>query len=170
MIRYVMNDYELIYLIQCHHDHIAFDYLYKKYERFIWKNVHLLHLDHNELDDFFQEGILMLLKATQTFDESKNKTFTRYFELILKRQFYHLCNKLPTYELNEDACLYESGKEEETIELPTMTFSSKLEQDVYDMHFIKAQKIKVIAVHLGVNQKAIYNAIYRIKEKYKNVL
>jgi RNA polymerase sporulation-specific sigma factor len=165
----VMNDYELIYLIQSNHDHIAFDFLYQKYEKFIWKNVHLLNIDEKEFDDFFQEGNLMFLKAVKTFNEEKNKSFTRYFELILKRQFYQLIARLPKYELNEELCMYlgSSHKEEDSLQ---MDFKSELESQVYDLHFINNRQIKDIVILLKTDSKAIYNAIYRIKEKYKNML
>jgi RNA polymerase sporulation-specific sigma factor len=112
----------------------------------------------------------MLLKATQTFDPSRRKTFMRYFELILKRKFFHLIAKLPNYEINETACLYQIAEHDANIELPDMRFQSKLEQDVHDLHLIQGIKIKALSKLIGVDTKAIYNAIYRIKEKYKNML
>lgn len=168
--RYVMNDYELIYLIQSNHDHIALDYLFKKYEKLIWKHVHLLRIETKEYDDFFQEGLLMLIKAIKTFNESKNKTFTRYFELILRRQFYHLLHRIPAYELNEEVCLYQPCYDPKE-EIPeSLSFGSDLEKQIYDLHFIKEMPIKDISKMLKMNAKAIYNAIYRIKEKYKNMV
>jgi len=164
-----MNDYELIYLIQSNHDHIALDFLYKKYEKFIWKNVHLLHIEEKEYDDFFQEGNLMLLKAVKTFNENKNKSFTRYFELILKRQFYMLVGRLPKYELNEELCMY-LGTSHMDEEIEHMVFKSELESQVYEMHFINNRQIKEISLLLETDCKSIYNTIYRIKEKYKNML
>lgn len=88
-----MNDYELIYLVQNHRDGIALEYLFKKYKLLIWKYIHMYDVPYYERDDFLQEGYLMLNKAINLFDESKNKTFTRYFELILKRKFWALLKK-----------------------------------------------------------------------------
>ena len=86
-----MNDYELVYLIRTHSDSIAFDFLYQKYRRFIWKFIHLMHIESKEQDDFFQEGILTLYKAVETFPmKSKNKTFTRYFRINLTKTFLSL--------------------------------------------------------------------------------
>ena len=82
-----MNDYELVYLIRFEQCQVALDFLYMKYSRFIWKQIHVLHVNHYEQDDFHQEGLLMLHKAVTTFNEAKNKTFMRYFDLILKRHF-----------------------------------------------------------------------------------
>lgn len=166
----VMNDYELIYLIQSNHCHIALEYIYQKYCKLIWKNVHLLHIDEKEHSDFYQEGCLMLIKAINTFNESKNKSFTRYFELILKRQLYQLVKRLPVYELSEDTCLYQGVYHDTYEETIDIHFGSNLEAQVHQKHFIECMKIKDIAAELDLNIKTIYNAIYRIKEKYKNML
>ena len=48
--RYLMNDYELIYLIQNERDDIAMSFMFKKYHKFIWKQVHLLNVDPKEHD------------------------------------------------------------------------------------------------------------------------
>jgi len=166
---YVMNDYELIYLIQtdgCEH---ALAFMYQKYQRFIWKQVHALHLEQKEHDDFHQEGLLILFKAIQSFNEKYNKCFTRYFELILKRHFYGLIRGLPDYQLYEttdfikDTVLFE----EETLYL---SFDSELESDVHDRYFVRRQSVASIAKETGYQTKQIYNAIYRIKSKYKIVL
>ena len=163
---YVMNDYELVYLIQYENDEHALDFMFKKYHKFIWKNVHLLDLEKKEEEDFFQEGMLMLHKAVMTFNPSKNKSFTRYFELILKRQYYTLRRTLPAYYLfdHTDYCKGACYIEEEPI---TLDLKSELEQIVYEQYFLQSVPIATIAETSPYNKKQIYNTIYRIKEKYK---
>jgi RNA polymerase sporulation-specific sigma factor len=163
---YVMNDYELIYLIHTEHDEVALSFMFSKYHKFIWKQVHLLNVATKEHDDLHQEGSLMLLKAIQTFNEAKNKSFTRYFELILKRKLYHLIDKIPKYQLYEDTnfCKGVSYIEEEPIEFD---LTSKLEQDIYQLYFIDGVSITEIQKTTEFTKKQIYNSIYRIKEKYK---
>lgn len=166
---YVMNDYELIYLIQtdgCEH---ALQFMYQKYQRFIWKQVHNLHLEQKEYDDFHQEGLLMLFKAIKTFNEHYKKSFTRYFELILKRHFYSLIRSLPRYMLYETTdFVKECVLMEEEIEY--MTFESEIESVVHERYFINKESVKQIAYETKFQEKQIYNAIYRIKEKYKIML
>jgi len=164
-----MNDYELIYLIQNERDDIAMSFMFKKYHKFIWKQVHLLNVDPKEHDDLHQEGILMLHKALQTFDESKNKSFTRYFELILKRQLYRMKKNIPNYYLydNTDFCKGASYIEEEPIEIE---FSSELELIVHDLYFLKRRSVSEIMRQTGYTKKQIYNTVFRVKEKYKNML
>ncbi len=166
-----MNDYELVYLIRAQNDSIAFDFLFQKYKKFIWKYIHLMNIELREQDDFFQEGILILYKAVETFDESKNKTFTRYFELILRRHFYHLIYKLPKYLLYEDSNFMSCfGYEEEQNDQDLMDSCSLFEKNIYQFYFVEKQAVKKISKQMACEPKKIYNAIFRIKEKYKNMI
>lgn len=169
MMIFVMNDYELIYLIHSEHDDIALEYIYKKYKRFIWKQVHLLNISKREHDDFHQEGLCMLQKAILTFDSHRNKTFTRYFELILKRHFYQLKKKIPDYDIFEkpDFC-HGAVYIEESIDTPN--FTSQLEKNVFNAYFLEERPIKQISKDFGYGHKMIYNTIFRIREKYKIML
>lgn len=171
MIYKIMNDYELVYLIRTQRDSIAFDFLFLKYKKFIWKYIHLMHIEYKEQDDFFQEGILTLYKAVETFDESKNKTFTRYFELILRRHFYHLIYKLPKYMLYEDSNFMSCfGYEEKKDDSDLIDACSLFEKNIYQYYFIEKQAVQKISDKLACEPKKIYNAIFRIKEKYKNMI
>lgn len=165
-----MNDYELVYLIRFEKCQVALDFLYTKYYRFIWKQIHLLNIHIYERDDFHQEGVLMLYKAVRTFNESKNKTFMRYFELILKRHFYYLIRKLPKYMLKEESTFKQGAYYvDEHIDCFLM-MCSDIETYVYQAYYVERRAIKKIAVELDRSKKQIYNTIYRIKEKYKNML
>ncbi len=165
-----MNDYELVYLIQTEMCQVAFDFMYQKYRRFIWKQIHLLHVNYLEFDDFHQEGILMLLKAVSTFNEAKNKTFMRYFELILKRHYYHLVRRLPRYILKDEASFQQGTYYiDESIDSFLMTCSD-IEQWIYQFYFVECRPIASIAEDLKLSKKQVYNTIYRIKEKYKSML
>lgn len=164
-----MNDYELIYLIHNEYDEISLNFMFKKYHKFIWKQVHLLNIESKEHDDMYQEGVLILYKAIQTFNEAKNKTFTRYFELILKRRLYKIKKKIPNYYLYEHTnfCKGTSYIEEDTLQLK---LSSKLEITVYESYFLNRHTVEQIEKETKYSRKKIYNAIFRIKEKYKVML
>jgi RNA polymerase sporulation-specific sigma factor len=163
---YVMNDYELIYLIRHETDDLALTFMFKKYHKFIWKHVHLLHLESKEIDDFHQEGVLMLFKAIQTFDPERNKSFTRYFELIMRRQFYHMKQSLPQYMLFDHTDFVKTPCyiEEEPV---VLELSSDMENKVYHDYFISRKTVSDIHAETGYSKKQIYNTVYRIKEKYK---
>ncbi len=164
-----MNDYELVYLIQHESDEVALEYMFKKYHKLIWKHVHIMNLSHTEHDDFYQEGLLILNKAIVSFNPDRNKSFTRYFELILKRHLNLIRSRLPRYTLWEDASFVKGASyiEEEAIEL---VLSSTMEKEIYEAFFINRMKIKDIKAQYPYGIKQIYNTIYRIKEKYKIVI
>ena len=163
---YVMNDYELIYLIRYEHDEHAMIFMFKKYHKFIWKHIHILNIPEREHDDFHQEGLLMLHKAVYTFNEAIGKSFTRYFELILKRRFYQCIRNIPRYLLfdHTNYCTGVTYLQEEKIEIQ---LNSPLEQTVYACYFENNMSISDIAKVHPFTKKQIYNSIFRIKEKYK---
>ncbi|MGI6787493.1 MAG: sigma-70 family RNA polymerase sigma factor [Acholeplasmataceae bacterium] len=159
-----MNDYELIYLVQNHQDGIALDFLFEKYKLLIWKYIHQYNVPYYEQEDFFQEGLLMLHKAIISFNEAKNKTFTRYFELILKRRFWALLKRLPKYVIKDIPEIQGSYILRET-EIVIPDLKSKLELDIFEMYFVNNESISDISKKRGYKVKQIYNAIYRIREK-----
>lgn len=161
-----MNDYELIYLIRGEHDEVALEFIFKKYNRFIWKMVHLFPVQEKEKEDLHQEGLCMLLTAINTFDEKRGKTFTKYFELILRRHLYKQVKKIPNYILfdNTDFCKGTVYIEEEMTPPGGL---SKLETIVFDMYFINQGDITSISENLNITKKQTYNAIFRIRDKLK---
>lgn len=161
------NDYELLYMVK-EGDTVALDILLKKYERFIYKKVYAFFY-HDEMGDYFQEGVLCLYKAIETFDDSYNKTFMRYFEVIINRHFINLHKKNKRYyemlESYKNELLIEEAENKIFEESANIVFKSPLEQKVYEMFYLNNKKVKEIAEELKLESKQIYNAIYRIKSK-----
>lgn len=106
----------------------------------------------------------MLHKAIISFNEAKNKTFTRYFELILKRRFWALLKRLPKYVIKDIPEIQGSYILRET-EIVIPDLKSKLELDIFEMYFVNNESISDISKKRGYKVKQIYNAIYRIREK-----
>lgn len=176
-----MNDYELIYLVQNHKDGVSFNKLLSKYENLMFKYIRQYNVSKKDVDDYLQEARIVLIKCVNSYSESFNKTFTRYFELSLKRRFWTLLNsKKNKYLLVDDIdilCMahdnYDAFSEHITIEsIKLNTTSSQLEDKIFDMHFKDNIKLKDIASILNIDIKKIYNIVYKIrnkvKEKYTN--
>lgn len=159
------NDYELIYLIQSEFCEPALKIMFKKYELLIYKYLHLYNVPKEDYDDYIQEAKILMYEAISKFDESKNKTFTRFYELILKRKIIKLNKKLPRYEIIDDFSRYKDENLFIEIEISNLT---NLETVVFQKYFIQNQKISYIAETEKKSIKQIYNAIYRIREKFKN--
>jgi|SRR5690625_2818653 len=163
------NDYELIYLAKTVNCEAAINCLVKKYKNMVYKFVHLYFVKESDYDDYYQEALIMLFKAIDTFDERYNKTFTRYYELLLRRRVLYLKNREPKYELHDDFDMYKDDYcLDDNFEIEGL---SELEEKVFNRYFVKNQSIAFIAECENKSSKQIYNAIYRIKNKYKdNVL
>lgn len=166
------NDYELLYMVNDHNDMVALDILLKKYEKYIYKLVHRFFYYEREKEDYFQEGILVLYKAIKTFDDRYNKTFMRYFEVLITRHFINIYHKhkresLSMVEFINELIIEESILPDESYELNMVepTFKSKKEQVVFTYYFKENRSIQRIALETGLNTKQIYNAIYRIRKK-----
>lgn len=167
-----INDYEIIYLMQTYPEHVIINLLIKKYQNLIYKNIHLVNAHQYEIDDFFQEGVIVLHQTVLKFDEVYNKSFTRFFELILKRHLRRLKNKNKLVLFEDysyiDTLLVEDSAEDQLVFLE-QTLKNELEIVVYERYFILGHSVAVISEQTNFKAKQIYNAIYRIKDKYKKL-
>lgn len=159
-----MNDYEIIYLIKYQCDENALAFMLKKYEKFIWKNIHTMYVTEDERHDFFQESLILLNKAILTFDESYNKTFTRYFELILKRRLFALKKESQIYVIRESSFFYQLESPETQKEQDQPTFKNQQQHMVYFYYFECHRAIDYISNTLNISKKQVYNTIYQIKK------
>lgn len=162
-----MNDYEIIYLIRSQRNEDALAFMLKKYEKFIWKNIHTMYVNEDDKHDFFQESLILLNKAIQTFDESYNKTFTRYFELILKRRLFALKKDSQQYVIREPSFFYQIESPETQKESLQPLFKNERQQSVYFYYFESHRAIDYVSETLNLSKKQVYNIIYQIKKIIK---
>lgn len=169
----VENDYELLYMIQTEQDSFALEQLCQKYKRLIWKTIKLYNIPVYDEEDYYQEGVITLHKAALTFDEKFNKTFTRYYELLLKRRFWGLMkenNRYVVCENLDDLIISSVDVEnhhlrEEQLELLELRLAklNEMEQDIYKLYFENNISIDQLACKYRLSKKKIYNLIYKIK-------
>jgi RNA polymerase sporulation-specific sigma factor len=160
---HLYNDYELIYLVQNENCEEAFKKLLSKYKLMIYKNIYQYNPDKFYFDDYLQEGLMLMNKAINIFEERRGKTFTRFFELILKRKIFELNRKKPLYEIYDDFEMFPD--KEQSIEEIDTEHLTKFENIVFNKYFVENQNISYIAEVENKSVKQIYNAIYRIKNK-----
>lgn len=84
------NDYELLYLINDEGSEQAFNLLLEKYTRFIKMVIKRYIFETDKQNDLNQEGLLVLIRCINTYDERKNASFFSYFYVSLKRRFGNL--------------------------------------------------------------------------------
>src|SRR5690554_6807866 len=162
----VYNDYELVYLVQSENCEAALETLIYKYKLMVYKYIHQYQLKTTDFDDYVQEAAILLHKAVYLFIDKYNKTFTRYYELLLRRKLLYLKGKEPLYELNEAAIYIKDHNP--YIKYEDVDGLASFEQNVYKRYFVLNQNIPFIARSESKSAKQIYNVIYRIKSKYKN--
>ncbi len=172
MIQY--NDYELLYLIS-ESEPEALDILYKKYMNLIGKRIKSFRIQERYKEDFMQEGLMVLDVAIQHFDPHFTKSFNKYFDLILQRKFMQLLMKEKNYIYSVDLALDEGTVQDvnhfvyepivhEHISISCSTF----EDEVYQL-YLKHYRPREIAIQLHCNIKRVYNCLFRIKEKIKQI-
>lgn len=175
---YQYNDYELLYLIY-ENDDTALDIMYQKYIPLIKSRIKGFRIKSWNYEDFFQEGLLVLNKAIQTYRMDSRKTFNKYFDLILQRRFIQILKKESSHFYNVDLvgsgellmeriCASEQSCLSDTDDIISRCQFSEFEKQVLTL-FKQGIKIKEISDYLSCTCKQIYDANDRIKKKMKGI-
>ncbi len=174
-----LNDYELLYLISESNED-ALEILLTKYDNLIYSKLNKLNFPYPDMEDYLQESRMLLKEAIDKYDDSYGKTFAKFFELLLIRFLYREKGKIiknsklfysETAVLNvvtvkENAEQYVCVEE---IKDKIKEILNDSERKIYLLYFVKNYSIDSIAIKLGIKKKAIYNKIYNIKEKIKEL-
>lgn len=171
------NDYELLYLAKENNDE-AISIIFAKYDKLILKKANEFGKIIN-FDDLCQEGKMILNKAILNFDERYNKTFTKYFEMLIEHRFIDLIRKklrekklikIDNDEVDNYQICFENKTDNlvlnETINLNYHKLSN-FEQEVFKYKFLENMKVLEIAKNLSTNSVNVSNAIQRIKSKIR---
>lgn len=169
------NDYEIIDLVKQGNEE-ALQLMIDKYRYLIAKKIIKFNLTE-DFDDYFQEGLLVLYRSVMRFDDTRIKTFTRYFEMNLEhhlisairsktRKLKFLIEKLPMLygdSISESQSTYYSEDEIKAV----IHVLSALEKRIFQRRFIENKDVKSIAEIEAIDVKTVYNAIERIRKKIK---
>lgn len=167
------NDYELLYMVE-EDSPEAMEILINKYTPLIYARISKFHIKETYVDDYYQEGLIILFQATKKYNAESPMSFTNFFDLMLQRKIIDLLRKNKRYFednlLKEDVDIvvrYEAENKiiiEEQINL-LMDKLSNLERLVFDLKYNKNMKAKEIASSLKIDLKKVYAAGDRIKSK-----
>lgn len=137
-------------------------------------------------DDLFQEGMLGLISAVKSFDFSKEASFKTYAGICIgnkiasamrkvsgkkqipQSQFVSLQDDdlpLPEPRLNPEEMIIEK-ETAETIKAAFSKLLSPFEHDVL-RHYLDGLSYEEISTLLGSNEKAVDNALQRVRRKLK---
>lgn len=137
-----------------------------------------------EQDDLYQEAVIALLKAIHSYDPKKGAGFRTYSSICIRRHFLSAIRSANRYKnvamvdylpLDENVPSDFENPEEIWIEKESYFDSignllsglSALEKEVLT-YYLKGISIKDISVKLSKNEKSVYNALRRIRQKLKS--
>ncbi len=168
-----LNDNELLYLIS-ENDDVAKEILIEKYKPLIKSIVNKYNINSFEKEDVYQESMLCLVKAINTYNDIYNMSFNCYFTMLLKRKIVDLIRKETTkVNYSYSDCIDEMVADRSTILEEKNIYARKslsyifsdFEEQVYYFKYKDKLKPQEIAAKMQVDVKNIYNALRRIKGK-----
>lgn len=167
------NDFELLYMIE-EESIEAQEIMIKKYSSLIYTRLKKFRIKENYIDDYYQEGLLVLHQAIKKYDSDSLMSFTNFFDLMLQRRIIDLLRKNKKYfeenVLKEDVDIvvaYEPVNKLIFEEKINKLFEklSDLEKEIFILKYKENMKAKEIAKHLKIDLKRVYSAHDRIKLK-----
>ena len=148
--------------------------MFEKYKPLIYKKIGKFNLGY-DAEDMYQEGMMVLHKSIQVFEERFGKTFTRYFEQNLERRYISIItmrsrrnnifksNELYIYETNNAKVSKDVYYELMVDEITKIL--TKNENLVYTLRELNNFSISYIKNKYGIKEKTIYNSLHRAKVK-----
>ncbi len=167
-------------------------YVCDKYKPLVLKNAKPLFIAGAENEDLIQEGMIGLFLAIGDYDTSSEVTFFHFANICIRNQMFkaiEASNRKKNSPLNsyvsifddedsENEDLYFANQNPESIFIEkeaASRFSSKLlaklsplEKQVFEL-YIEGLDYKEISEKLGKEDKAIDNALTRIKSKARKI-
>lgn len=115
------------------------DYLMDKYKPMVRKKARAMYLLGGENEDLIQEGMIGLMKAVRSFDESQGAGFYTFAELCVSRQMYSAIEgskRKKHIPLNSYVSLYEETENGEEKNAPLIdTIESKTDNNPEALYF-----------------------------------
>ena len=137
-----------------------------------------------ERDDLYQEAVIVLLRAIHSYDPEKGAGFRTYSSVCIKRHFLSMIRSGKRFKnaamvdyLPLDESVIADCENPEEIWIEKENYSdrindlliglSSLEKEVLT-YYLKGISIKEISEKLFRSEKSVYNALQRIRKKFKS--
>lgn len=188
-----LTDEQLVELFKAGDDDVD-EYLMEKYKPVVLKRARALYLEGGDRDDLLQEGMLGLFKALKEYDPDRGEaSFLTFATTCIRNQMYKAiaaANRKKNAFLNESISLTElEGQEaelasgridnpedlviqqeaEELLYKKIKEVLSPMESDVLGL-YLDGLSHKEIASALNKNEKAVENALQRIRKKVREAI
>ena len=171
------NDNELLYLYSWHIEE-ALNILIAKYSVFIRLKLSRFRIKSAQFEDFYQESLLVLNHAINTFDENKDASFFTYFELLLERRIMRLLsnNKRQTnfiladpqeFDIKDEQNLEQNFYYAKILNSIKSIKMSDLKKQIFNEIFIEEKKVNEFVKEHDLDYKEVYNQIYLLRKKIR---
>ena len=167
------NDFELINLIR-EGNQDALEIMFEKYKPLIYKTISKFNLMY-DVEDMYQEGLLMLYKSTRFYNFDNGKTFTRYFQLNLTRKFVSIVTQRVRRKdiLHQNIqYIYENSQIKVNKNIMADIYLEEIkkvltknEYLVYTLRELNNFSVQFITENYELSEKNVYNSLYRAKKK-----
>lgn len=164
----------------------AFTEIAKRYSGKVLKIVSSYYADAFTPDDWFQEGMIGLLSAVKSYDETMQASFSTYAETCIRNRINSVwrnsksLKNIPlnnSVELTETALPCVNSPEEDYINNEQYLYAvssfmkqlSPTERDVF-LCYLSGFGYNETAEKLGINEKSVDNALCRAKIKLKKAI
>lgn len=171
------NDYELLYLIS-DGNYKAYDLIIEKYKVLIEVMSKRASINENKIDDFIQEGLLLLIDCIKRYNSSIGVSFYSYFLICLKRKLglflsssYYVNND----KFDEDNYLCENNSYNDDSLLKCISYDIKKEFDdisilLFNECLIGNQSLTDFAKDNNISTNIIYKKYAILKKRIKEYL
>lgn len=173
------------------------DFLMEKYKYLVRRRANTLFLLGGDTDDLIQEGMIGLFKAVRDYDETQG-SFYHFAELCISRQIYTAIeaagrkkhgplnsyvslsgtsSERENFPTEEDMAVSSQNPEQILIDRENVDLFlkkvydnlSRMERQVFEL-YLDGMNYRQIAVKMGKTEKAIDNALQRIRNKVQKLL
>ncbi|MED9970121.1 MAG: sigma-70 family RNA polymerase sigma factor [Ruminococcus sp.] len=165
-------------------DQKAFDELVRRYLGKIGFIARRYSAQGYEQNDFIQEGLLGLLSACKSYDDSCSSSFKTYMSVVVERRFISIIRRMNTKKTVPDSALVQidglSEELEDNAQSPEQlimdreqlgSMQSKLRALLSDreyqtlMLYASGLSYSAISQKLGITEKSVDNALQRVRRK-----
>ena len=170
------NDNEIIYLIRSGNEE-AYIFLVEKYSRMIYSRIIQMRL--SDIEDCYQEGLIALYDSITTYNIDYNKTFNKYFELVLKNRLVDIKRKRDSeYEyilddvlIDNIVAIKETSEYDRLVDFKKVpTILNEIEKEVFKLYYVDNHTIEEVSNMINLNKSRVYSIIFEIKNKIKKYM
>jgi RNA polymerase sporulation-specific sigma factor len=161
----------------------AVSVLISRYLKLVLKRAHSFSDDYSDVEDLTQEGLLALYKAIDSFDPENGAKFSSFADVCVSNRIKTVAAGYAKHKENitddEDAEYALPEVSPESIWLEQERSSSINEEirsvlapteiKVFEL-YLDGLPYKEIAQKLGMSEKSVDNAVFRIRKKLKALL